>query len=301
MNKKTDGYYRLPADPERQDFYDWLSANRSFYANFRNWLKESSYSHSARNVYSVAARYAIGYLKKPYWQIDPEQDFPLVEAYLQRCPLAPSTVESYHKGLLKLGDYLRIRLNKPAPERAFNWPYYLEGLPEWFEQALRAYLAHCRRQWLPERYYETGKDLLGCLTGSLRWMAAHFSLNSAIDITPTAWLAYLDLRLEMGRLPTTVNGELAVLQHFLRFLENQGEPICERILRVDYLKEGPKLPKDASPPNCARCTPRLKKTRPDASLCPPLRRNGPRLVPAHAALRAADRGGAADEAGRGGL
>ena len=243
---------RLPADPERQKIKDWLPANRGFYASFRAWLKETSYSPSAVSQYLVAARYTLGYLQKPYWQIDPEQDFAGVAAYLARCPLTDSTRASYVKGMNKLGEFLRLRLGKPAPERKLHWDYYLAGLPDWLRQALRAYLTYCQRQWLPDRRYEAGKDTLSHLSASLRWMADHTLLLNAADLTPAAWLDYLDIRLEQGISPVTVNGELAALQQFVRFLESQGEPVCERLLRVEYLNEGPKLPKDASPAQLRR-------------------------------------------------
>jgi site-specific recombinase XerD len=170
-----------------------------------------------------------------------------VEAYLQRCALAPSTLETYHKGLRKLGEYLRLRLNKPAPEKKPNWEYHLAGLPDWIAQDLHAYLAHSRRRWLPERKREAGDELLSRVTSPLRWMAAHFPLEHPADLTPAVWTAYLDARLEQGISPVTLNGTLSDLLNFVHFLEEQGEVVCERLYRVEFLKEGPRLPKDAAP------------------------------------------------------
>jgi hypothetical protein len=62
MVKRAYPYERLPADPERQNYYAWLPANRSFYANFRSWLSSSGYSTSALHLYSQAARHALGFL-----------------------------------------------------------------------------------------------------------------------------------------------------------------------------------------------------------------------------------------------
>ena len=45
--------------------------------------------------------------------------------------------------------------------------------------------------------------------------------------------------------PVTLNNELHALQNFLRFLADQERSICVRMLRVDELDMGPRLPRDA--------------------------------------------------------
>jgi Phage integrase family len=247
MSKSTHPRTRLPNDPERLSFYDWLPANRGLYENFRTWLKDSGYSPSALNQYGTAARHALGYLQKAYWQIDPEIDLPKVWIYLQRRSLSAASLEGYHKGLLKFGEYLRLRLKQPAPEKPLHWDYYLAGLPVWLMDAVRQYLAHCARRWSVERQTERAMDALSHLTLSLRQMQAHQSLSGPEGLTPAAWYAYLDQRLAAGIKPVTLNAELAALQEFVRFLENQGEAICERLLRVEALAVENRLPRDASP------------------------------------------------------
>ncbi len=247
MSKSTNTRTRLPNDPERLNFSDWLPANRGLYENFRTWLKDSGYSPSALNLYGTAARHALGYLQKAYWQIDPEIDLPNVWAYLQRRSLTAASLEGYHKGLLKFGEYLRLRLKQPAPEKPLHWDYYLARLPAWLAETVRQYLAHCARRWSVERQTERAMDALSHLTLSLRQMQSHQSLASPADLTPAAWYAYLDQRLAAGIKPVTLNAELAALQEFVRFLENQGEAICERLLRVEALTAENRLPRDASP------------------------------------------------------
>jgi len=137
-------------DPNLQYFRDWPPANKGFMEDFRTWLKDSSYSASAVSIYSAAVRQAIGILKKPYWQIDLETDIQTAWEYLQSRPISPATQLDYHKGLLKLAEYLRLRLHKPKPEKTPHWAHYIGLLPDWLAQAVQAYVIHRQRAWKPE-------------------------------------------------------------------------------------------------------------------------------------------------------
>jgi integrase len=234
----------LPTDPAVKPFGDWLPANCSFYANFRAWLRESSYSHSALNTYGVAVRLALGWLEKPYWQIDPESDLEQVRQHLATRPLTPSTRLEYGKGLAKLAQYLRIRCERSNREKAVNWDYYLGSLPEWLTDAVRTYLIHCRRAWRPEQQHRSTLELLSRLTLPLRWMAAHTEIDSIQAITPFLWFEYIEARLANGIGPLTLNSDLRRLQSFLLFLDGEGRPVCQRMLLVDALDEGTHLPRD---------------------------------------------------------
>jgi len=225
----------------------WSFANQGFYANFRTWLKDSGYSPSTLNIYGAGVRQALGYLQKDYWKIDPERDLERTWLYLQTRPLTASSLAGYHKGLLKLAEYLRIRLRIPVPQRHLNWSYYLEGLPAWLGDALHDYITHRARKWLEDRRYELAIDTLSTLTRSLRWVQARRPMETFADFTPEQWYAYLDQRLEDGMRPATVNGELSLLQDLARFQESKEAAICERLLRVPFLKGANRLPRDAPP------------------------------------------------------
>jgi integrase len=234
----------LPNDPQVKRWSEWLPANRGFHESFRNWLKESSYGEVAINLYSVVSRQALGFLDKPYWQIDPEADLQKVWEHLQTRPISEDTKVGYHKGLVKLGEYLRLRCHLPPKLKKVDWGFYLGVLPAWLAEAVRLYLAHRRRAWKPERQHESTLSTLSHLTLSLRWIATHFDLAEIADLTPDAWYAYADARLESGIMPVTLNGELLELQQFLRFLEDQGHSVCPRTRLVGPLDEGDHLPRD---------------------------------------------------------
>jgi len=234
-----------PKDPAVRRLSEWLPVNLSFYLNFLAWLRDSHYSESARNLYGVAARQALGYLDKAYWTLDPEADLERVWQLLQSRPLQPSTLADYHKGLVKFGEYLRLRLQRPPRPKTIRWEYYLGSLPAGLEPAIRAYLHSRARAWLAERRHERTLDILSHLTGFLRWLSARNLLQDIQDITPARWYDYLDLRLAQGRVADTVNSELAEVQAFLHFLaDEQLLPVCERMFLVKGIPKGHALPRD---------------------------------------------------------
>jgi len=233
-----------PTDPAIRPFGDWLPENRGFYANFRQWLKDTGYGEVAIRLYAVAARQAIGFIDKPYWTIDPEADIERFWQHLHTRSLTANTLADYHKGLLKLAGYLRWRCHRPPKPKVVNWEYYTGSLPEWLQADIREFLRHCQRNWKPDHKPERFIDLLGQLTKSLRWIFDHFSLGEMHDLTPQVWFAYLDHRLGAGVSPKTTNRELASLKHFSYFLMERDRLVCDRFLLVDYLEEGLNLPKD---------------------------------------------------------
>jgi site-specific recombinase XerD len=224
--------------------WEWLPENRGFYAHFRRWLREGGYADSAIETYGVAARLALGYLDKAYWLIDPTDDLDRARQAIRDCYESEGTRSSYFKGLAKLAEYLRYRCHRPAPEKQVNWPYFLDPLPGWLAEDVRAYLTHRCRAWLPDERYRATSTTLSHLTLSLRWMAAQDQLSGIEDLTPDLWWDYVDHRLAAGIKPVTINGELAHVQPFLQYLGDEGRPVCQRMLRLERLKENSPLPRD---------------------------------------------------------
>lgn len=233
-----------PADPEVRRFGDWIPENRGFFVGFRQWLKDTGYGKVALGLYSVVVRQIMGYLDKPYWTIDPNVDLRRAWEHLCQRPIAASTLTDYHKGLLKLDEYLRFRCHRPPKSKAIHWEYYTGSLPGWLQADIREFLHHCQRNWQADRQTERFTNILSRLTRLLRWMAANFPLDDISSLTPQVWFAYLDERLSAGIMANTINTELSSLRHFVFYLQEHDRQVCERFLLVDYLDEGKDLPKD---------------------------------------------------------
>ena len=223
---------------------DWPSLNRAFCNAFREWLQEGGYSDHTIRLYSIAVRLALGLLEKPYWLVDPEADLDRVWRHVITHCESESTCSNYRKGFAKLAEFLCHCNHRQSPKRPVNWEHYVGSLPEWLADDVRAYVAHRRRGWVSERQHRGTIELLSPLTLPLRWMAAHNELTSISDLVPRLWFDYLDARIAQGIKPATSNRELAEFQAFLRFLADEGRPICQRTLWLDSLPTGPRLPRD---------------------------------------------------------
>jgi integrase/recombinase XerD len=230
--------------PVLKAYDDWFPANRSFYGSFRRWLRDGGYGDSALDIYGVAARLALGYLDKPYWLIEPDADLHRVRDYVATHYDSPGTRRLYLQGIAKLGEYLRLRCHRPAPQKRVNWSYYLGSLPNWLAHHVRTYVAHRSRSWLPENRYTATRNLVSHSTLFLRWAAAKATLTHLGDLTTALWFDYVDFRLAAGIKPITINNQLTSLHSLLQFLADQGEPVCQRTLRIKPLKVGSHLPRD---------------------------------------------------------
>jgi site-specific recombinase XerD len=231
-------------DPAVKPFGQWLPVNRSFYESFRHWLQNAGYSQSTLGIYRAAFRLALGWLDKPYWEIDPQADLDRVREYITAHYDSPSTRECYLKGIAKLEEYLRERCRHSKPEKQVNWHHHIGPLPDWLAEDVRTYVTHLRRSWPPEAQYRATCTCLSHTTLFLRWAARNTTLTDIGDLTPNLWFDYVDARLADKIKPVTLNGELSALHGLLFFLADQGRPVCQRMLRVQSLSEGSRLPRD---------------------------------------------------------
>ncbi|MBN1669293.1 MAG: hypothetical protein JW862_19525, partial [Anaerolineales bacterium] len=207
---------KIPADPRIKPIKRWPPSNRGCYDGFRKWMRATGLSEITVGVYGIGARFALGYLDKPYWAIDPEEDLAEVWAYLNAQHPHSPRLRHYRKGLKKFAQYLYLRSDKVKPQKSINWSHYTAGLPDSLDAQIRAFLKHWQRRWPEERQYEGTLSLLSHLTHSLRWMAQQLDFAGIADICPRNWYAYVDLRLAKGISPVTLNGELRMLGQLLR-------------------------------------------------------------------------------------
>jgi integrase/recombinase XerD len=233
-----------PSDPAVVRISAWPPANQTFYQRFRRWLQEGGYGDSSLHLYGCAARLALGWLDKPYWEIDSQADIDRVRAYIAGRYDSQATRDTYNKGLKKLAEFLTIVCRNAPSQKPIRWSTYIGSLPAWLGDEVRAYVKHRRRNWPPEMQHRATLTCLSQLTLSLRWMAALAELSSADVISPALWYDYVDDRLAESRSPTTLNTHLSAVQSFLRFLTARGHAICEGMMCLELLTEEEHLPRD---------------------------------------------------------
>lgn len=234
-----------PKDPAIASFAEWTEPNQTFFKSFREWLQTCGYGHVTLNLYSVAARHAIGFLNKPYQVIHPIEDVELVRQHFRKMPLQSSTRRDYEKGLRKLAEFLNEKRGKLRVERSIDWDDVLYDLPDELGGHLREFALSQKKNWREEDRRKRTVELLSVLGIPLRWMVSSLSLRSEVDITPQAWFSYTDACLEQGLSVGTINCRLSRLQSFLRFVEENDGLICPRMLLVHPVKMSSRVPRDA--------------------------------------------------------
>lgn len=234
-----------PNDSSITPFAQWSAANQIFFQEFRAWLQVCGYGSSTVHQYAVAVRSAIGYLNKPHQTIQPVTDLERVRLHFTQRSLRSSTRRGYDKGLCRLAEFLGEVQGKPVSAQRVNWGYHLRDLPDGLCDQVREFAASQQRNWRTEDRFKRNLELLSAICIPLRWIQSAAPLQSAADITPQVWFAYVDASLEQGYHVNTINCRLSRLQSFLRFLEENGISICQRMLLVPPLKSSPGLPRDA--------------------------------------------------------
>jgi site-specific recombinase XerD len=185
-------------------------------------------------------------LNKPHLEIDPSVDLERTREYiLQHEP--DSTIQTqYNNGLVKFGEYLSMRQRRAIRPRSIHWEYYLAGVPESFHAQVQEYVAHRQKGWRTEDRKRLAIGLISSLGQTLRKLMKSKPLKELSDITPQAWFNTLDEELGESYHPRTINARFSILKSFLRFVDEHGTQVCQRIFLVQPLKCGARIPRDAS-------------------------------------------------------
>ena len=181
------------------------------------------------------------------------------------------TQHLYQNGLEKFKQYLRQLRGQPERTPEFErqprirWERFGASLPAGLVQLIQLYIAHRERRWLPTERYQRSVEHVSKLSLIFRGLAAHCDLQEMGNITPNAWDDYVAARLEAGIKPATVNHDLFYLQSFLRFLAETDHPICQRMLRVETMRQNERVPRDVPPEQLRRLLQEVERATKDPS------------------------------------
>jgi site-specific recombinase XerD len=134
-------------------------------------------------------------------------------------------------------------------------------LPDWVVEPMAEYMAHQQRRWKPSQVRHHTRIRLQSLRQVWRWLLEDGGVSGWEALGRRDVEAYADARLKAGAAASTLNRELRDLWAFLRFVEDQGQPIAPGVFRVPRVKEGKPLPRFLSDAEYQRLEERiLEKT-----------------------------------------
>lgn len=135
-----------------------------------------------------------------------------------------------------------------AAEESLDVNCFWVGLPTWLSQALGDYIVHQQRRWKPSQMRHHTRVRLQSLRQIWRWLLREREIEGFANLSRRDVQAYVEVRLQEGRAASTLNRQLRDLWAFLRFVEEQGQPVAPGVFRVAQLKEGKPLPRFLNEP-----------------------------------------------------
>lgn len=130
-----------------------------------------------------------------------------------------------------------------APEAPLDVSRFWADFPAWLSEPLADYIVHQQRRWKPSQVRHHTRVRLQTLRQVWQWLLQEREIESIAGLSRRDVQAYIQTRLQQGRAASTLNRQLRDLWAFLRFVEEQGQPIAPGVFRVARLKEGKPLPR----------------------------------------------------------
>lgn len=130
-----------------------------------------------------------------------------------------------------------------ATETTIDVSRFWVGLPVWLTEPLADYIAPQRRRWKASQVQHHTRNRLQTLRQVWRWLLEERDVGGFAALSRRDVEAYAEARLSAGVAASTINRQLRDLWAFLRFVEEQGQPVSPGIFRIARLKEGQPLPR----------------------------------------------------------
>lgn len=134
-------------------------------------------------------------------------------------------------------------LRQGTSEGTLDTSRFWAGLPEWLTQPLVGHIAYQQRRWKPSQVAHHTRARSYSLRHMWRWLLAERNVSGFAGLGRRDVEAYVDARLKATIAASTLNRQLRELWAFLRFVEDQGQPISAGIFRIARLKEPRLLPR----------------------------------------------------------
>lgn len=235
----------LSAAQKPQATRAWPPENVALLEAYRDWLRDSGASaHLCAVLYLPMAGHVLGFNLKPHAQLDPATDFQPALDYVLAKNTSAAWNHNRRNALTKFTQFLRQQRGQCAP--AFKTPdltRYQAGLPAWLVEQLTRFQHLRQAGWRPARRDQAILNFWSHHTRLWRWLVEQRGIGALADLKRQHLLDYMDHRLALGHSPKGINSDLRTFHGFLLFLQDQGWPVAQALLRLRGLAEPDSLPR----------------------------------------------------------
>jgi site-specific recombinase XerD len=178
-------------------------------------------------------------------QLDLEADLHLALEYVLAKGLSASWTKNCRNSLIKFRAFLRLErgLGPLTKARPFDMAAKTQGLPLWLVTELERFQRVQQRNWRTSRLEENIRRFWCNHLRFWRFLCQERQVTEFADLKRAFVQDYLDKRLDEGHPARGVNTELHYFHGFLLFLQDEGYPVPQSLLRLPSLKEPDSLPK----------------------------------------------------------
>jgi site-specific recombinase XerD len=235
-----------PGHAKPQPTSCWPAENIVLYERYRDWLLAGGTSElSSKSIYLPVAGHVLALSLKPHPQLDLEEDFQRVLDYVIAKQSSKDWIKASRNGLNKFRRFLRLErgLGEESHETPFDSSQAASGLPLWLVCELERYQHVQQRNWRAARLQNSIRRFWSGYLRIWRFLVEQRHVQELKDLKRQHVLDYVDMRLGAGYSVHGVNADLRCLHTFLLFLQEEGYPVAQSLLRIPGLKEPETLPK----------------------------------------------------------
>jgi len=238
---------KLPPEiPQPQPTSCWPPENVALLERYQDWRLQGGASQSTTEViYVPMAGHALGLALKPHPQLDLDTDLQPALEYIRAKQLGPHWNKVCRNALANFRRFLWQARGLPEPglQRVFDSAGHAAGLPAWLVCELHNYQLLRQANWRPARLEQRKAEYWGDARRMWGFFVNNCGVQELADLRRQHLFDYADHRLQQGRAASGINGDLRALTGFLRFLQEQGQPIPQVLLRPPSLAQPTRLPK----------------------------------------------------------
>ena len=237
---------RLPADhPRPRPTCEWPPENIALLEEYCEWLRSGGASPAViRTIYLPMAGHVLGLALKPHPELDLDTDLQRGLDYLKAKQMSAQWTDVCRCSVLKLRLFLRHRRGQLESKVSHYDPRpHTEGLPAWLVGELQRYQRVQQRNWRSARLEDGIRRFWGSHMRMWRFVCERHGVQDLADLKRRHVLDFVDHRLSAGYAVSGINADLRTFHSFLGFLQEQGYPVPQALLRIRGLQQPDSLPK----------------------------------------------------------